>query len=303
MFFKLQRALQLRSFNRGVRRAVLSTPPVKSDPKAPVAVVTQIYPPDVLMYLVAVKTFTQFVPVKSCHVVSDRLGASDKAIVREHVPGCEIIDLPDIDTTGFPRGGTWERLLHIMDLSQHSYVIQLDSDTLTLSPPTEVLNCVAQQRSFTLGTAQGREPISAKLAAEQVAKLDSSDPHVQTVAELALARLDEPGARYVRGNSAFAGFAIGQHGRPRLQRFSQAMSTLIGSKKWHEWGSEQVASNYMVANTPDGVVLPFEKYRYFAPGYASPEAVLLHFIGTYRFSGGVYRDMSLARLRAQPAAP
>ncbi|HKU15968.1 MAG TPA: hypothetical protein VJQ52_16355 [Steroidobacteraceae bacterium] len=298
MLFKIKRALQLRSFNRGVRQ-VLHTPPVRHDPGSRVILVTQIYPPDLLMYLVAVKTFTQYVRVRQCHVVSDRLSDSDKATIREHVPGCHIVDLPEVDTGGFPRGGTWERLLHIIDLAQDAYVIQLDADTLTVAPPSEVLECIANNRSFTLGTWMGREITSARAAQEQLAKLNSSDPHVQTVAELALHQLDDENARYVRGNSAFAGFGAGQHDRAKLRRFSQRMATLIGEKKWNEWGSEQVASNFMVANAAGGYVLPFERYRYFSPLEAAEAkaAVLLHFIGTHRFAGGVYRDMSRAHLR------
>jgi hypothetical protein len=297
MLFKFKRALQLRAFNRGVRD-VLHTPPVQHDPASRVTLVTQIYPPDLLMYLVAVKTFTRYVPVKQCHVVSDRLSDSDKATIREHVPGCNIVDLPQIDTSGFPKGGTWERLLHIIDLAQSSYVIQLDADTLTTGTPTEVLDCIANNRSFTLGTSMGREVVSASTASEQLAKLHrDDDPHVQTIAELALDKLGDANARYVRGNSAFAGFAPGQHDRARLRRFSERMSSVIGAGKWSEWGSEQVASNFMVANAAGGYVLPFERYRYFSPGHPISEAVLLHFIGTYRFAGGVYRDMSRERLR------
>lgn len=297
MLFKIKRALQLRSFNRGVRD-VLHTPPVRHDPNSRVILVTQIHPPDLLMYLVAVKTFTQYLPVRQCHLVADRLSDHDKTMVRTHVPSCHIVDLPDVDTGGFPRGGTWERLLHIIDLTQSAYVIQLDADTLTLGAPTEVLDCIASNRSFTLGTSMGREIISAKGAQEQVARLNSADSHVQTVAELALDGLEDADARYVRGNSAFTGFAAGQHDRTKLRRFSQRMAALIGIQKWSEWGSEQVASNFMVANAADGYVLPFERYRYFSPEEAAEAeaAVLLHFIGTHRFAGGVYRDMSRALL-------
>ena len=85
MLFKLKRALALRSYNRGVS-GVLRTAAVRCDPSSRVTLVTQIYPPDVFMYLVAVKGFTRHVPVKQCHVVSDRLSDEDKATIRKHVP-------------------------------------------------------------------------------------------------------------------------------------------------------------------------------------------------------------------------
>ena len=63
------------------------------------------------------------------------------------------------------------------------------------------------------------------------------------------------------------------------------MRRLTGTR-WDEWGTEQVASNYLVANLPGTLVLPF-------PDYGTPDRIasrprFLHFIGSQRFTTGCY---------------
>ena len=57
---------------------------------------------------------------------------------------------------------------------------------------------------------------------------------------------------------------------------------------WREWGSEQVASNYVIANDPGPLQLPYDHYvnHWSEPLPADPAFV--HFIGTYRFRNGNY---------------
>jgi hypothetical protein len=300
MLFQLRRAAARQWFN-WVTRSVHNTPPVKLDPRSSVHVVTQLHPPDLLMYAVAIKTFARFVALRGCSVVADRLNDAHRAFLRQHVTDISIVSVPEIDTSGFPTGGTWERLLHILELARENYTIQLDADTITFDTPWEVVDCINNCRSFTLGTSMGREVVAAHYLARRLANLAAPDNHVQLAAELAFAKLSDPGIRYIRGNSAFAGFAPGSTSRERLKGFSDAMVTALGDRRWREWGSEQVASNYCVANSHEPLVLPFERYRYFDPSADLTRAVFLHFIGTYRFSGGVYRRLAtdaIARLTA-----
>jgi hypothetical protein len=82
------------------------------------------------------------------------------------------------------------------------------------------------------------------------------------------------GRRYVRGGAVFAGFAR------RLFR------------RWREWGSEQVASNYLIANSPEECVLPCPKYASLWPGVLYEQASFLHGLGTNRFKGGTCREIA-----------
>jgi hypothetical protein len=70
------------------------------------------------------------------------------------------------------------------------------------------------------------------------------------------------------------------------------MTSIIGCKKWSEWGSEQVTSNFIVANSEKGQVLPFPEYCFHTPGTDIESATFVHFIGSYRFHGGHYARLA-----------
>ncbi len=282
-------------FDFVVRDIIKSSPTICRE-TSPVIVVTQLCSMDVHMYLVAIKTFTRYVAPKSVHVISDGLSSGDERLLERQVRGIHIQDIREIEVGEFPRGGTWERLLYILDVSRDAYAVQLDADTVTLALPGEVLECIGQNQSFTLGSYKGQQVTTFRKASEDVKKgSNSASDHVQILAELAMERFDDCDRyKYVRGNSAFAGFAKGQHSRDTVRYFSQTMEALIGKQKWNEWGSEQVTSNYAVANSANPRVLPFPKYRYFKPGSDTDDSTLafLHFMGTHRFSEGKYRAIA-----------
>jgi hypothetical protein len=259
--------------------------------------VTQICDIDVFMYLVAIKSFVRFVrPGGVCVVDDGSLRQRDKNLLRRHVEGIRIAAAHDVSNDRCPRGGCWERLLTIADLVGNGYVIQLDSDTITREEPTEVLQCLEQGRGFVLGTDLGHEVLPV-LEARRITAAHSwaerERNHVQVVSELAFADLPDPQTRrYVRGNAAFTGFPRGSIARADVETFSTEMEALVGDK-WHNWGSEQVASNYVVANRGGDIrVLNRPRYVYHAPGVEMDPAVFIHFIGSYRFDNGTYARMS-----------
>ena len=59
-----------------------------------------------------------------------------------------------------------------------------------------------------------------------------------------------------------------------------------------EWGSERVTSCLVVANTPGGRTLPFNRYCYHRPDLSLRERAFVHFTGTYRFRRGRYRRLA-----------
>lgn len=75
------------------------------------------------------------------------------------------------------------------------------------------------------------------------------------------------------------------------------MQQQVGKQKWHEWGSEQVASNFMVANTDNAIVLPVDRYPFWQPCLDINRAVLIHFFGTFRFIGGMYVRQGLRLIK------
>ncbi len=272
-----------------IARSVLKTAAIECDDKSNLIILSQTCSRDLLMYLVAIKTFTRFVKPCKVVVIGDGLSEFEKKVISNHINNLEVIDIQDVNACGFPHGGTWERLLSIIDLCPYNYVIQLDADTITLSNPIEVIKCVEENRSFTLGTQMGKEIVSFTRMSEILVELGIDSQHVQIKSELSFTEIDsDNNLKYIRGCSGFAGFSKGSSNRGKILELSQAIEQKIGMKKWREWGSEQVMSNIVVANTNNPLILPTSKYDYFEPKKNVEEYVFLHFIGTYRFYRLVY---------------
>ncbi len=292
MFYNLRKTIKTKLFDLQVRD-ILKTSVVKCDKSSGVALVTQLCSRDVMMYLVAIKSFTRYITPKRIIIISDRLSEADLKIIHEQIDNLEVIDILNVCTDGFPSGGTWERLLTIIDASADQYVIQLDADTITTSKPKEVLDCIEQNQSFTLGTWMGQSVIGFKDVKDMIGKQKTESSHVQVIAELAMAEFD--GAeelKYIRGCSGFAGFEKNISTRERLQPISRTFDDKLGRDKWMEWGSEQVFSNVVIANSANPFVLPINKYAYFSTGLDLENCCFVHFIGSNRFDDGVYANLA-----------
>lgn len=272
--------------------AIYKTPPVKCDPSSNVMIVTQLYPPVVTMYMLAAKSLARYVRPKGFVIVDDGLGAEDKRILSDHFEVIRFVSSESMRRKTCPAGGCWERLLTLSEANKTDYVIQLDADTLTLAEPTEVLQSISTEQSFTLGTSSGTHFVDLE-EASHYAFMDP-DEHVQSYAERALGQYpDRERYKYVRGCAGFTGFAPKKLTVENIEKFSTQMEKLVGQKKWSEWGSEQVASNFMAANIPGSMVLPVERYPFWKHDIHVGRAVFVHFFGTFRFVGGMYLRQSL----------
>jgi hypothetical protein len=119
---------------------------------------------------------------------------------------------------------------------------------------------------------------------------ENKNPMVQAVCERSFDQLSESASlKYVRGNAGFTGFAKGSIDREKVEWFSNLMRRIAG-EKWDEWGSEQVTSNLIIANTEESCPLQFPKYlSYWAhPDVRYEDASFIHFIGPHRFSNRFY---------------
>ena len=294
MFYRLTDRLRRTRF-AGECKGVLQSAPVTLDTSSCLALLSQLQHKDVLMFLLALKSFNRQIEPRAVYVVNDgSLSADDRALLKDHVPGLTVFELPAFRSPSCPSGGTWERLLAISSLVDDHYVIQLDSDTLTLGPIDDVRHCIRSQAAFALGTWDNQKIETMRERSETARKLaPGPNGHVQVVAEANFDQLaDFESLRYVRGCSGFAGFARKSFTREFVEGISAQMEAAIG-EKWREWGSEQVMSNIVVANIPNAVVLPHPKYadcQKMRPDVTK----FIHFIGSCRFDGGTY-----ARLGAQ----
>lgn len=272
--------------------AIFNTPAVQCDPNSEFLIVSQLHHPDVTMYMLAMKSFARFVRPRGFVIVDDGLHPNDKRLLAEHFSEIRFVPSKDVQLGECPSGGCWERLLTLSNENRDQYVIQLDADTLTLSEPTEVLHCIANNRTFTLGTSTGRHVVGFDEASHFAHQ--KANEHIQNYAERMLEKF--PGherLKYVRGCAGFTGFSCGQLPADKITKFSVEMSGLVGQEKWKEWGSEQVTSNYMAANAPDPLVLSVERYPFWRPDIDIEKAVFVHFFGTFRFAEGMYQRQSV----------
>ncbi|MFM7029230.1 MAG: hypothetical protein ACKOXK_11230 [Chakrabartia sp.] len=258
----------------------------------------------VLPYLVAVKSLRHWLGSGRVVLLDDgTLTGADQAVLHHHCNAPPIVSASIGTGQDTPKGGCWERLLTLLDLAQSAYVIQLDSDTLTLGPVPEVRAALEDHRPFTLCGGPDSAFLPVVQAARQArAGMTEATAHIQSRAEAVLDQMacspKNGGPFYVRGCAAFAGFPPGQISPADACAFSKAAEQLLG-QRWHEWGSEQVTSNFLIANAPNPVLLRAPDYdNHWRQDMAA--ARFAHFPGTHRYAAGQYAAL-VRRVVAQLA--
>lgn len=276
--------------NRAVR-GVLQTPSLPAG-NLPFILLSMVQKRDVLSYLVALKSFAAFANPQRVVVVCDpSIDAKDRDVLRKHVPHIELRAADEFVHPDIPRGGTWERLLAICSYARENYVVQLDADTVTVGAPGAVLDAIERRVGFVLGE-EARQSLLTLDQTTANAKADVwGQSHIQGFAEACMAEVGLPASKlYVRGCSGFTGFPQSTEMLENLLQFSILMSSRIGSARWSSWGTEQVTSNYLVANAAGTEVLPYPRYG--TPNAMDEDTVFIHFIGSMRFSNDKYEKTS-----------
>lgn len=277
-------------FNR-VARGVLKTRPLRAG-DLPFVTLSMVQHRDVLAYLVAIKTFAHHAPSARVVVVCDpTITLEDRACLKQHVPHIELREAVEFRHSAIPVGGTWERLSAITTYVNEAYVVQLDADTVCTAPLIEVCNAVQQGHGFVLGEVAEQRILSLAETAKN--SENWSDRHIQAVAEKTMESV--LGDRlYIRGCSGFTGFPSGSSLRTKMLDFSSKMAGRIGAR-WSEWGTEQVASNFLVANSLGTQILPFPKYS--TPPKDRHDVAFHHYIGHIRFRDSRYANAAELALR------
>lgn len=285
--------------NRTLKRIVNSSLGKTESTKNSVVLVSQVHHKAIELSIIALKSFTYYVEYAEIHIIDDgSLTKADHQLLVKNFENITIIDISTIDTTPCPRGGTWERLVYISRLSKTNYVIQVDSDVLTISPVFEVNEAIKKNISFTISDGPiWNSPVPTKLMSK-LSKNKSSN-HIQVKSERVLDKLDgEYISNYIRGCSGFCGFAKNSNLEELIIGVSTKMSSFLGQEEWSKWGTEQVTSNIAISSFEDSIILPWPKYQNFGfPFYSKNhtdyigKTSLIHFIGTNRHKSNLYRVM------------
>ena len=283
-------------------RDVRKTPPSSFKYNPELVIVSQVYSGALDMSLLALKSFVHSIGEGRVEIIDDgSLTPSDIEILHQHLPHLTVTHMGTVDLGKCPSGGCWERLIHLLRLSQDAYVIQVDTDTLTIAPVPEVYQHFKNNRAFTIGEPSWPEPIPVEYISQVSARKKLS--HIQVKSEQLLNQIQSiPLTHYCRACAAFAGFPKGTITFEMLEAFSCEMEGLLGKDKWSEWGSEQFSSNVMISLCPEAQILSWPNYlNHGFPFLTSSgdtdqdylrQTSVLHFIGTYRYKHNVYKKLA-----------
>jgi hypothetical protein len=290
---------KLQSLMRKVREAnhkrqcgaLLTTPPIVPKDDG-LILFSMIGTAVVLPYLLAVKSLHHQVKRGRIMLLDDgTLTNADKALLADQLGNPVIIPIASVDTGECPNGGCWERLFSILKLRENDYVVQLDSDTVTLGPVPEVVAAIEANLSFTLAGGESEAPLGFLPLADFVKACypdGEGEGHIQTVFESRITRLCNPEVRkYARGCAGFAGFAKGGGGMEAAKSFSREATAITG-KRWSEWGSEQIASNYIIANEGGATMLRYDRYFNYWNAPWGDDMRFVHFVGAWRYANSSY---------------
>ncbi len=301
VFFPAKRLWELASlwhFDRSCRN-IDNAPPIPVG-ESKYAVVSMLRHSDVTQYLVAMRSFAACTaPPAEIHIVNDSsLTNGDIARLKRHIPHLKIVHISQIDTGECPVGGTWERLKYIIDVSQNIYAIQMDADIFSRQSLEDVEDAVKRNIPFLLGTEMpgsdnGKKIISLCEASDYAETL--TGVHVQVSVERLLRQLTLPQQKYLRASSGFAGFAKKSVSWQTARDFSGQMEKLLKSDQfpWTTWGTEQITSNFVLANAPDAIVLTAPEYINHDGSPMGDRERLIHFLGFARFENDAYRTLAL----------
>ena len=260
--------------------------------EAPLTIVSMVGDAEVPMYVLTMKAFYRRIGRgRIVAIIASTMPEAERATLRRHFPGIALQPIEEIDTGPCQRGGCWERLLYILSRAETGYVVQVDSDVLaTAEDLDEIDACIRTGTPFTL--VDGAREIRTMREVAEAAKRMETDYIGVVVERLFEHYPDCDRLHYVRGSAALAGFAPGGTPRGAVETFHQRMEELVGPVRWREWGTEQCASNFAVANSPGATLLPFPRYTSFFPNGPREGVKLFHFMGSFRFDEGVFAALA-----------
>ncbi|MCG5528005.1 hypothetical protein [Halorhodospira sp. 9628] len=297
-------------FNRALftqyKKQILHTPPLHCARTSDTLILSMIGSSSFLEYLIAIKSFLRFTSSFSVEVISD--GTLDREhvdLLQTHIPNIRFSSPDAVKLGPCPRGGTWERLLRVVELTGSHYVIQMDSDIIVAQQPGEVFSFLRDQKPFAIGNRKWPAPVSLHHMAETSRswhqKRGWKTSHIQPYCESLLDHLPDrlPCAPkgYLRACSGFCGYPEGSLSFYHTYSLSEAMRELVGWDRWRQWGSEQVMSNLLLGGMDAASALPWPEYQNFMEPRTDQTGKVIHFIGAHRHKTLDYLLTSRALLK------
>lgn len=272
---------------------IRQTSPLSYSKDPNITVVSMVGHTTVDMYLVAIKSFMFNFADANIEIINDgTLTSEDKKILEYHIPEVSMSNALEVDTLDCPDYSSWKRLFRIVDVTQSSYVIQLDSDTLTLGPLVEVFLNAKENRGFMIGESYWSQPIDLYHLKCIANRWKPTGPQGFSEQILHSISFFDSSDKYLHGCAGFAGYPKGSLSPSLVQELSSQIEEKIGRENWRVWGSEQAATNCLISKTDNSATLPWPKYRnYMFPPTNDPfeAASFIHFIGSNRFVDSVYQ--------------
>lgn len=259
-----------------------------------VTVVSMVGHATVDMYLVAIKSFMfNFADANIEIINDDTLTEEDRRILRQQIPGVHMSNALEVDTKSCPDYSSWKRLFRIIEITQSSYVIQLDSDTVSLGPLVEVYSKAQANEGFMIGEGHWSAPIDLYHLQCITRRWSPTGPQGYSEQVLNDLPFFEAPDRYLHGCAGFAGYPKGSLSHSLVETLSGQIEEKIGRDKWRRWGSEQAITNCLISKSNNASTLPWPKYRnYMFPPTSDPfeAATFIHFIGSNRFIDATYQS-------------
>ncbi|MFT7005532.1 MAG: hypothetical protein ACJAXJ_000030 [Colwellia sp.] len=280
-------------FNKTAKN-VLYTRPLTYKYDERVTIVSMVGATTVNMYLVAIKSFMEHFGYGKIEVINDgSLQPSDISILKHHVPKLNISLASDVDTHGCPTYISWKRLFRIQQLAESSYVIQLDSDTISIGPLYEIDNRVNSNEGFLIGSMRWGAPVRTEFLNSIVSSWKNT--HVQPLAEENFHKMTffADGTKYIRACAGFAGYPKKFATIEEIKALSDEIESYIGNV-WHNWGSEQTATCCLISKTKNATPLPWPYYQnhLFPKSNEHIKSMnFIHFIGSNRYDNGTYKKL------------
>jgi hypothetical protein len=294
-------------------RAVSGTPPIAANPEAETGIHSAVPHRYLYAYLTAIKSFLRYYADIAVYVHDDgSLREEDKALIRRHVPGVEIIDRSWADQAFADRVGdeflmkvrkSYTSYLKLFDptlVSTRRRIIIVDTDVLFLAHPSVVIDWAKHGGAPWYHKSEPWRKVDPNSGTNTGQKspspADAKPTHIQQLVVQSIPDINHALNKdfaFVPGfNSGFIGY---EHGTVNYGDLKQLLSHLYGlfGDRIFRWGAEQTTHG-MVLCGQEARALTSEDYMVFTNlnSDRADKATFIHFIGEFRYHRLKYPRMA-----------